>query len=377
MTAPSDSINPHALRRLFRLFPLLLLTTFSAPQAEAGVFCVRNAAEMRAALNLAQANGENDQVRVRAGYLQTDGDAFMVNIEKNFSLNILGGWFGPNSQCDFVDPRPEATIVDGQGLPDTVFDIRSVSGDVSSSFWLYNMTVTGGAPTAINGGCVRVIGTPGTPTIHVERVVMSGCSIAPPSTMAGGAMYIYNGGNGIIRIRNNVFRDNSASTGAVALAQQKLAGLISFSNNTIVDNIATDAGSDSAAIYAVNLAGSIGSIFFINNLFHANAAPGQQELRYASVPGPSYLTMHSNALSTPLNGTAVNESGNIVMNASLFDPLTLVPKRDSLLVNAGYTNFNGGVGSYDLFNHIRTTGTAPDIGAIEADAEYLLVNGFD
>ena len=44
---------------------------------------------------------------------------------------------------------------------------------------------------------------------------------------------------------------------------------------------------------------------------------------------------------------------------------------------ARYTNFNGGVGSYDLFNHIRTTGAAPDIGAIEADAEYLLVNGFD
>ena len=95
------------------------------------------------------------------------------------------------------------------------------------------------------------------------------------------------------------------------------------------------------------------------------------------MPGPSYLTLHSNALSTPLNGTAVNESGNIVMNASLFDPLTLVPKRDSLLVNAGYTNFNGGVGSYDLFNHIRNTAGAPDIGAIEADAEYLLVNGFD
>jgi hypothetical protein len=121
MTASSDAIHLLALRSLIRLFPLLLLAAFALPQAEAGTFCVRNAAEMRNALEVARANGEHDQVRVRAGYLQTDGDAFMVSIEKNFSLNILGGWFGPNSQCDFVDPRPEATVIDGQGLPDTVF----------------------------------------------------------------------------------------------------------------------------------------------------------------------------------------------------------------------------------------------------------------
>jgi hypothetical protein len=376
MSGDANPIHLLALRSLMRLFPMALLALV-ASGASAGVFCVRNEAELRNALEAAKDNGEHDQIRIRAGHLPSNGDSFLVSIEQNFSLNILGGWYGPNLQCDFVDPRPEATVIDGLGLPDTVFDIYSTTGDVSSSFWLYNLTVTGGAPADMNGGCVRVIGRTGTPTMNVERVILSGCRIAESSTMSGGAIYVYNGGNGIIRFRNNVIRDNTASSGAVALLQQKLAGLISFSNNTIVGNTALDAGSDSAAIYAVNMAGSIGSVFFINNLFHDNTAPGQQELRYHSVPGPSFLTLHSNALGTPLNGIAANESGNIATNTAMFDPATLVPRRDSALINAGYSNFNGGVGNVDLLNHPRTSNGAPDIGAIEADAEYLLKDSFD
>ncbi len=130
-------------------------------------------------------------------------------------------------------------------------------------------------------------------------------------------------------------------------------------------------------MHVVNMAGSTGPVVFANNLFHGNTAAGQQELRYMSPSGPSYVTLRNNAMTMPLNGVPQSETGTIAPTASMFDPITLVPTRNSLLVNNATTNVTGGLGTVDFLNHPRNSNGAPDIGAIEADAEYLLVNGFE
>jgi len=130
-------------------------------------------------------------------------------------------------------------------------------------------------------------------------------------------------------------------------------------------------------MHIVNMTGSSGPIVLANKIFRGNTAAGRQKLRYLSVPGPSHPVLRNNALTMPLNGIAATETGTLSTNAALFDPISLVPTRNSLLINAGTSNVTGGVDALDLLAHNRNHAGATDLGAIEGDAEYRLMDGFD
>jgi len=62
-------------------------------QADAATFCIKDAQGMKAALSLAQANGEDDVIQLQAGDYTPSAARFSYPSDEAHSLTLAGGYF--------------------------------------------------------------------------------------------------------------------------------------------------------------------------------------------------------------------------------------------------------------------------------------------
>ena len=91
---------------------LLALATLSPIGAQAATFCVDSSAALATALASAEANGEDNDVRVRTGVYDAPDAGFHIDLfEGHHSLSVAGGFM--DDACNERTHAASATVLDG------------------------------------------------------------------------------------------------------------------------------------------------------------------------------------------------------------------------------------------------------------------------
>ncbi|RYD14430.1 MAG: hypothetical protein EOP90_13540 [Lysobacteraceae bacterium] len=345
----------------------LLLALASVP-AEAITFCVDDANELQATLEVALSNGdEDDVIRIEAGvYRSISPDGFRAF---NFSaidadLEISGGW---TENCGLRLPGLRSTI-DGEferpGL------VLGGTMDVRGRIRIHGMQFVQGLSfePAIAGGLTINRGY----DIQVESNLFRGNATNGDDGTAAGALYALSEGS--ITVRGNVFVDNDADTpiqvsaGAASLHCYGIPAAAAFISNTVVGNSSGQGAPGDIGgvrVYGFpNCSWSIAdNILWDNTGLDLAISVAGASLRYNDIDD--------------LGGTEqpATSTGNLSVEPGFVSGTNLGLKRSSPLVDAGTNAPAGGLPSASFDGGPRIVGARVDMGAYEL--ERLFTNGFD
>lgn len=387
----------HRLRGLLAGGLVCCLFSLCSGRAAAAVFCVTNPDELRAALAVAESNGQSDSIRLQLGAYpkrppgQPPGQvAAPFQYTSAESLDLSGGWIGEVGTCSGQDSNPGLTVIqtqeDGTGLSLRLTGSNTVS--------LSNLSVVGGGfgdqrPEDSAAGLYLEIAGGASGTLNVERVRVSE-SYGRFFQGAVGLRAVVFGG--MLQIRNSMFLSNvqnhpSAGAGAAGVLVQ--GGQVYINHNSFVGNetVSPFGGSSSpsaGALYVLHTAGQVG---ISNNLFSGNGVAAfsldrrEHNVSLHTTSGSPVFVINSNLLgSVPqaafAPGSFISIAGNFVADPQLASAYIPTPQPDSPLIDSGFNAAQGGIGSLDYFGRPRFAGAAVDRGAIEFQAQ-LLIDGFE
>jgi hypothetical protein len=353
------------MRTTYTLIAMCALT-FICNSVDAAIFCVSTSAQLTSALDTAENNGQNDEIRVQSGlYSATSGStAFVYSSGESFSLDIKGGYM---ASCSGQIPRANETILTGSA----VRKVMAIGSDITavSLLRISNLTIrhgfsnTNGAGLSISSAAENALG------ITVERVIFENNI----SNATGGALRVFSDG-GLVQVRGNLFfRNQSAANAAAGIMtinySDNVTDRLIFRDNTVVNNTCTPAAPISCTIGGVFHGGN-GHAKYINNIFASNDGTD------LSLQGGSNVELsHNNILN--LAGAALSNTNAF----TLVDPLFVDPAQDnyrlqidSPLRNAGPSTL--GFAAIDLDGETRLHESALDVGAYE-NHDIILSNGFE
>ena len=332
------------------------LALLLAGPAAAAIHCVDTPAELHAAINSAEANGEDDEIHLVGGsYASTT--SFHFQSTEPHAVTFRGGYDGA---C--LHPLGEPTTIDGEQSRRGLF-ILNPDGDVA----VEGITFTRGLSTNNRGGAMRIITDTG--DVRVDSNVF----LANRADDFGGAIAV-TVANGNMRIRNNLaFANSSANIGAFELVQN--AGEAHVVGNTIVANLG-EGDFDPGGLHVG------GSAHFVlsNNIIWNNLPenPGPFDADFTSAAGSH--SRYANDIGVISNGSVADEVvGEMNVDPQFADCgflcIGFELERGSPLVDAGIDDPAGGMPAVDLARKPRTIGPHVDIGAYEND--LLFEDGFD
>jgi hypothetical protein len=366
--------------RLWFVFIALFAT---APISQAAVFCATSSAGLQDALDTAESNGQNDEIRIAVGIYEvpiSDGFTYSALAAggDDFNLTISGGWsafFDNPCGQQLAADNAFNTLIDGDDRFRGLTILARQGSDITvRNLWFANGDASDGA-----GGGLMVFstGATGTNTFLIENCVFSGNAA---STSA--ALSLIRGNE--IRVRNNLFLANNATSASYAVGLSSLGPGIYFTNNTVIDNTVTVAGQRGGVlINASSTEFGANQYFVANNILWGNQGG---DILLANSAAQDYF-IH-NDLGFRFGTPAENEFGNISIapqyESSLID---FIPIEGSPLINAGVRPPNfvpvpppfhqaWSTGVIDLKGGARVRGGEIDIGAYEAKAP-LLNDGFE
>jgi len=343
--------------------PLLLLVA-AASLARAEIYCVETAAEFSAALDAADGNHQDDEIRLRKGtYSMANGvyaDYDAIGSE-NFNLEVSGGWYQrATAPCGAQSDNPWETVLDGEGAENV---LRLESAHVQqSSLTVRLLTFMNGfesAPGARTVGGLDVSWWwfvdegPTAGTIIIERNVF----------LLNEGDYTVSVNGGFPRLANNLFllNGNQSFGTSVFLSTWDLFGS-TFTNNTVL-------GTDGAGLVIY------GRGEVVNNNFWDN---GGSDVVQGDT-GDDLFLYNNNYQSFNVGMGAFFED-NITAEPEYQDGLfNYTPVRGSPLVDAGREPQSAlalwHLTDVDLNDSPRLVGGHVDIGAFEN--EKIFVDGFD
>jgi len=348
-----------------------------SPPLAAASFCVGNSTELNQALNAAQLNGEDDDIRIRVGdyptnnpSVQTDGE-FTHNMEGGFDLTLSGGWSDFNGiPCLINLADPDETTLDGLGT-NGVLEVRG-SADSSGRVTIRNLSIVRAQVDQFSSGLyLSMPSSEFSGEVLIERVQFSG-----NQGQQGSALRVIGGDK--VTVRNSVFVFNRSENGKGVAS---IAGgdiRLYFINNTFMYNfhdLPSAGANDASALYfGFSLPGTLPQVLVANNLFWANDTPDL----YTSVSGIFHL--YNNNLLQRV-GQADFEAGNLSVDPQLVNaPLDFTPALGSPMIDQGYPEPTPPIpfpppflsdwshGSGDHYNSVvgRVYGNSVDIGAVES-----------
>ena len=166
---------------------------------------------LRAAIETANTNGENDVIRLDAGtysLTQSNGDYADLDLtEVGQSIVLRGSGIG-------------TTYIDATGLGDRAFDVHA-----GVSFVLQDVTIIGGDASPSSGGAIYNEGT----------LAVTNSAILESRANHGGGLY--NASNGTATITDSTFLNNVASVSGGAISNA--GGLLTVNGSHLVDNSAS------------------------------------------------------------------------------------------------------------------------------------------
>ena len=346
----------------FRLLAGLLC--LGALPAYAEVMCVSTPAQLTATLAVAENNGEDDEIRIRAGtYAMANGIYwdYSATVTENFDLALSGGWHAFGAiQCAWQSSDPWETVLDGEQTERVLMLDPGSAAQANISVRLLTF-MNGHVEFPEDGGGLVVqmwyaVEDPTIGTVTIERNVF----LLNDGDRSRGGLYV-NGG--FPKVTNNLFLLNDADDAAAAmLATWYLFGVI-FTNNTVIAN----GSGDALKVYADRA-------FVANNNFWENGGDDVD-----MTDADEAFLYNNNYQSFELGGSEVlddNISVEPEYESGLFN---YTPVRGSPLVDAGREPQGTAplwyLTNLDLNASPRLVGPHVDIGAYEN--ERIFVDGFD
>jgi hypothetical protein len=341
------------MRRLSRSLALVAAFGLCATlPANAAIFCVGDGPSLQNALSQAASNGEDDQIRLRAGtYSMGSGTtAFTFASSEAHRLALSGGWQMVGLiPCAFAFADPNLSVLDGANQR-RVLDIANSSTNFKAMVEVRNLTIRGGSGSGFGG--LRVSGGDNT---RLDRLILRS-NHATNSESPGGVLVTAVRG---IEVTNSLILDNTCANGpcgAKLVTAQPVASVSVF-NNTVARNRCPAIACPMAGILIDN----VFSTLVANNAFHENEG-AQIEL----APANANATVLRNNRIDSFIGTPTQSIGNIVAPIPGFIDAAngnFRLRQDSLLLDAGDGAI--GAGEIDLDGNARTIGRDRDIGAYE------------
>ena len=352
------------------------LALTAAMPVGAATFCVSTPEDLRVALLTAEGNGEEDMIRLTAGWFEDPDGVGMQSYDTTepYSLLVDGGWVRIGGACVLRFDDATATILSGAG----VHQVMSLKGGpgASGSIVIRNLTIRDGnangtaGSVQANGGGLTIVGPAGfTGAVLIDRVIFRNND----ARTFGGALVAST--YGTLYVRNTVFLANRCGGSHCAASLTQSSSLpyyyAVFAQNTVVANGCLPEASNSCAGGVRMATGGDSAGLFANNIFVAN------EFADIVLSSPRIDVLYNNydALGGihPPDDLMGNVIGVYPDFIDLFGGnLRLAP--DSPVRDAGMEM--GVSGELDLDGLPRIIGPAPDMGAYEVP-DLIFVDSFD
>jgi hypothetical protein len=321
-----------------------------------------NSAALSFWLTQFQANGEDDEIRLRAGTFVAPPGGFVFQSLESRSLVVTGRWnAGCTSTRDVAD-----TILDGHGS-DPLMRLTNVNGDVVVRRIIFLDGFKSAAPRrgfispVFSAGGLQVNGSVGQGAnvlIELNQFLLNEDACDCAST--GSAALLASTASGVLRVRNNLFVGNIGKYNAAARILARGTSTAYVTSNTVVGN-----GKPNAPFGGMTLNADPGvAIVASNNIFWINLG---FDLNVGSA-----TTLISNNIEDLFGTPNADSTGNLSVDPD-FDGgsfLSFKLKPASPMVNAGTEAAPGGLTNQDLAGNTRIQGFSVDIGAYETDVLF-------
>lgn len=365
-----------------------LLLVAGAIEARAAIWCVRNHNELQQALTAAAASPGDDEIRIREGIYTTFNGSFVYTSQNPGWLTLSGGWYLVDGN-DCAQARMDAsrTILEGAGQSQVVRIIYLPPEGTTAfaSFTVYNLSLRNGwgdSKTFQRGGGLDMNSLGDAPAeFRLENLI-----VANNEGYFGGGANLYMK-NGVVRIANSLFADNSASATAHAHAAitvnatpEGVTHAMVVANSSFVGGRCPGNSGRGCGLRA-GLAGGV-RMDIVNSLFHDNDI-SDLDLEGAAVIG---LGDGSANAAWSLVGTIGGNLPLAATDALSGDPRFVDPangdfrlRDDSPFINLGLATVpNAPVGVLDLDARPRQRFGATDPGAYENQTwDFLFDDGFE
>lgn len=381
------------LRRHPTIIAVLLLCTLGS--ARAATHCATNGAELQAALEAAESNGQADVIRLAQGFFvppnptAQSGFQYSPSSLETYSLTLDGGWiefFENPCGLRFDSTNAFQTVITTgatQRLMEIKLPVAAQAGTTEVTLTRITFLAGDSGSSGAAGG-LRVIKN--SESINASLLVDQ-CAFLNNSGLRGAALHASTDSR--MQIRNSLFSENHASSTVGAAIELYVEGDaatgVHFTNNTVLDNTNTSPPSGTAGL--VVRAQSPAQVLIANNNFHDN----QRDISLASGSGTAHV--HNNNFDLFILGYLPPagpefSSGNIEVDPA-YEPgsLNYTPAEGSPLLDAGTRppiidvvprpfERAWSTGTLDINGHTRNQGRI-DIGAYEATPVALFSDGFE
>lgn len=329
------------------------LTFFLAGPVPAAVYCVDTPSALHTAINVAEANGEDDAIRLVGG-TYASSTAFHFQSTEAHSITFVGGY---DANCADAG---EPSALDGQQQRRGLF-VLNPNGGIA----IEGLTFTRGLSTNNRGGGLFASSESG--DIRIDRNVF----LANRADDFGGAARVVTE-TGTLRVRGNLaFANSAANIGAFELMQ--VSGTAYVVGNTIAYN-ASEGDFMPGGLWI----GGAAHFVVSNNIIWDNLPeePGPFDSDFT---GSINHDRYSNDIGVVAGVAAGEVVGELSVDPQFADCgflcIGFELERNSPLVDAGIDAAAGGMTATDLAGKARTIGPHVDIGAYENDR--LFEDGFD
>lgn len=245
--------------------------------ATAASWCVRDHHELQQALTAAAASPGDDEIKLREGIYTTFAGSFVYASQNPGWLALSGGWFHVDgNDCAQMRMDASRTTLDGAGQHQVlrITYLPPEGTTAFASFTVVNLGVRNGwgdsATFQRGGGLDMNSFADGLAEFRLENLI-----VANNEGYFGGGANLYLK-NGMVRIANSLFADNSATASAfghgsitINATHEAAAHAVVVANSTFVRGRCAGQGPRGCGLHA-GLAGGV-HMDVVNSLFHDNA----------------------------------------------------------------------------------------------------------
>lgn len=352
------------------LLALPLLAASGAPAQALTVFCANDAQELHDNLVSALTAPGEVLVKVRGGTFNmadvANGGTFALNQTlSSQKITISGGWGGVLDACTFKFYGSDNTVLTGLANRTALY-VNTGPMQTGNEIVVEDLALHNPNYTAVGNGACLQASTNTSNKLTLERLRMEQCNAANSSSAAANL----NNDGGELWMRDVVAANNQGNySGGIGIDTSQ-NGITRLSHLSVTTSSATNAGAIVSGIYLANFNNA--TTWLSNSVTWGNDSdPATRDLSIAGAQ-IHLIRVHYGKLGGSVPAENVTPGSGDPGFVAVGDPR---PRADSILVDSGVANPEGGSGNYDADGATRVKGAAVDVGAFESDV--IFQDGFE